>query len=160
MPQDEADEGAGLLCPSAPAEPAGSVLIGVVSGTPGAPRVVPTTHAVPVTLEIIELARPASPGEVFRFAGDCHESRCVHFRNAACQIAARGTVLLDEVVDRLPPCPIRARCRWFHQEGPALCRRCPQIVTEQRRPSSEMLRIVDESDPPGSPGTNLRGQNN
>ncbi|MFD0277882.1 hypothetical protein ACFVHB_28795 [Kitasatospora sp. NPDC127111] len=152
MAPDEADDGQGLLCPSAPADPAGSVLIGVVSGTAAAPRVVPTTQAVPVTLEIIELARPASPGEVFRFAGACHASRCVHFKDSACQIAARSAVLLDAVVDDLPRCPIRSRCRWFHQEGPALCRRCPQIVTEQHRPSAEMLRIVNENDPPAGPG--------
>ncbi|MEV0530970.1 hypothetical protein [Kitasatospora sp. NPDC050463] len=152
MPQENADDGGGLLCPSAPADPTGSVLIGVVSGTPEAPRVVPTAHAMPVSLEIIELARPASPGEVFRFAGACQASGCIHFRNAACQIAARSAVLLDEVVEDLPRCPIRAQCRWFRQEGPSLCRRCPQIVTEQYRPSAEMLRIVNENDPPTSPG--------
>ncbi|MFB7617976.1 hypothetical protein [Kitasatospora sp. NPDC056181] len=148
MPQDEADDGGGLLCPSAPADSAGSVLIGVVSGTPGAPRVVPTAHAMPVTLEITELARPASPGEVFRFASACRTSGCVHFKQSACQIASRSAVVLDEVVEELPRCPIRAQCRWFHQEGPSLCRRCPQIVTEQHRPTAEMLRIVNEDDPP------------
>ncbi|MBB4981114.1 MULTISPECIES: hypothetical protein [Streptomyces] len=151
MPQDQADDGAELLCPSAPADAAGAVLIGVVAGTPGAPRVTPTAHAMPVTLEITELARPASSGEVFRVAAPCRTSGCAHFKKSACQIASRSAVLLDEVVSELPRCPIRAQCRWFHQEGPSLCRRCPQIVTEQHRPSSEMLRIVNETDPPPGP---------
>ncbi|MET8542585.1 hypothetical protein ABZW03_18295 [Kitasatospora sp. NPDC004799] len=156
MPQDEAAEGADLLCPSAPADAAGSVLIGVVAGTPGAPRVAPTAHAMPVTVEITALARPASPGEVFRIAAPCRTSGCAHFRNSACGIASRSAVLLDEVVGELPRCPIRARCRWFHQEGPSLCRRCPQVVTEQYRPSAEMLRIVNESDPPPGPSSGAR----
>lgn len=104
-----------------------------------------------VTREIIQLARPVSPSEVFRFASTCRTSGCIHFKDAACQIAARSVGLLDEVVTRLPKCPIRAQCRWFHQEGPAMCRRCPQIVTEQHAPSAEMLRIVDETDPPTAP---------
>lgn len=137
-----------LLCPSAPPHPTDSVLIGVVSGTADKPRVIPTEHATSVTQEIIQLAGPVSPSEVFRFASTCRTSDCIHFKNEACQIAARSVTLLDEVVVRLPKCPIRAQCRWFHQEGAAMCRRCPQIVTEQHAPSAEMLRIVNETDPP------------
>ena len=143
MPDDK-----DLLCPSAPAHPGTSVLIGVLSGTREEPRIVPTREAMPVDQEIIELARPVSPGEVFRFADTCQTSACIHFKNAACQIAARSTELLDEVTQRLPHCPIRAQCRWFHQEGPDMCRRCPQIVTKQYAPSAAVLRIVDEDQPP------------
>lgn len=143
MPDEEE-----LLCPSAPARPAESVLIGVVSGTREKPRIIPTEEAMPVDQEIIELARPVSPGEVFRFASSCKTSACIHFKNAACQIAARSTELLDEVTQRLPHCSIRAQCRWFHQEGSDMCRRCPQIVTKQYAPSAVALQIVDENEPP------------
>ena len=105
---------------------------------------------MPVTREIIGLAHPVSPTEVFRFAAPCGAKGCIHFRDTACQIAARSTVLLDEVVTHLPKCPIRARCRWFHQEGADMCRRCPQIVTEQYLPSAEILRIVNENEPPSA----------
>ncbi|GGS89907.1 hypothetical protein GCM10010206_60810 [Streptomyces cinerochromogenes] len=148
MSRDEPDRQRGeLLCPSAAAH-SESVLIGVVTGSADAPRVRPTDHAMPVTQEVLDLAQPVSPTEVFRFAAPCRTGSCIHFRNAACQISARSTVLLDEVVAQLPKCPIRARCRWFHQEGADMCRRCPQIVTKQYAPSAEMLRIVNENDPP------------
>ncbi|MEU2027144.1 hypothetical protein ABZ565_34210 [Streptomyces sp. NPDC016469] len=136
-----------LLCPSAPAHPE-SVLIGIVSGTANEPQIIPTENAMPVTPEIIDMAGPVAPTEAFRFAATCRTGGCIHFKNAACQIASRSTMLLDEVVINLPKCPIRAECRWFHQEGTDMCRRCPQIVTKQFAPSAEMLRIVNESDPP------------
>jgi hypothetical protein len=147
-PHDETDgNDEELLCPSAPAQPR-SVLIGVVSGTADKPRITPTETAMPVTPELIAMAGPVAPTEAFRFAATCRTSGCIHFRNAACQIAARSTVLLDEVVVNLPKCPIRPQCRWFREEGADMCRRCPQIVTRQFAPSAEMLRIVNASEPP------------
>jgi hypothetical protein len=150
MPPNEPDAGEEevLLCPSALPNPNESVLIGVVSGTADEPRVIPTEYAMRVTQEIIDLAAPVPPGEIFRFAAPCRASGCVHFGDETCNIAARGVALLDEVTVRLPKCPIRSACRWFHQEGPDMCRRCPQVVTEQRLPSAEMLRIVNETDAP------------
>jgi hypothetical protein len=69
-----------LLCPSAPGHPGESVLIGVVTGKPDAPRVMPTEAAVEVTPELLSLASPVSPSEVFRFASACRGSACTHFR--------------------------------------------------------------------------------
>ena len=137
-----------LLCPSAPGRPRESVLIGVVTGTPEAPRVTPTATPVEVTPELLDLASPATPGEVFRFASGCRACACPHFSNDACQLAVRGVAVLAEVTERLPHCAIRPRCRWFRQEGPAMCKRCPQIVTDQYRPSAEMLRVVYGDNPP------------
>jgi hypothetical protein len=137
-----------LLCPSAPGRPGESVLIGVVTGTPDAPRVMPMSAPVVVTPELLELASPVTPSEVFRFASDCRACACPHFSNDACQLAVRSVAVLSEVTDKLPPCAIRPQCRWFRQEGPAICKRCPQIVTDQYRPSAEMLRVVYGEDPP------------
>jgi hypothetical protein len=118
------------------------VLIGVVTGKPGAPRVVPTEVPVEVTPELLALAAPVSPSEVFRFASACRASACVHFHGDACQLAVRSVVALSEVTEDLPKCSIRPQCRWFRQEGPPICRRCPQIVTDQYRPSDAMLQVV------------------
>jgi hypothetical protein len=137
-----------LLCPSARGHPGVSVLIGVVGGTPEAPRITPTEVALEVTPELLELAAPVAPTEVFRFASSCQGCACPHFGNQACQLAVRSVEILSEVTDKLPHCAIRRQCRWFHQEGPAMCRRCPQIVTDQRRPSDEMLRVVLGENPP------------
>jgi hypothetical protein len=137
-----------LLCPSARGHPGASVLIGVVGGTREAPRVTPTEVALEVTPELLELAGPVSPSEVFRFASTCQGCACPHFSNDACQLAVRSVEILSEVTGKLPHCAIRPQCRWFQQEGPAICRRCPQIVTDQVRPSEEMLRVVLGENPP------------
>jgi hypothetical protein len=151
MPRRKAAAGdtpAELLCPSARGHPGASVLIGVVGGTPEAPRVTPTEVALDVTPELLEMASPVSPSEVFRFAAKCQGCACPHFSNDACQLAVRSVEILSEVTDKLPHCAIRPQCRWFRQEGPAICLRCPQIVTDQYRPSEEMLRVVLGENPP------------
>lgn len=142
------DRSSRQLCPSAPGRPGESLLIGVITGAPGAPRVAPTDAALPVTQDILDLAGPVPPGEVFRFASACRTSACTHFKSGACQLAVRSVETLAAVTDALPPCTIRPACRWFRQEGPAICRRCPQIVTEQYSPSPEMVRVVYGDAPP------------
>ena len=136
-----------LLCPSAPGLLPDSVLIGVVTAQPEGLRILPTATAMPVTPEILKLAEPVNPSEVFRFASACHGCSCTHFKNDACQLAVRSVDLLDEVTAGLPRCPIRSQCRWFHQEGAAICRRCPQILTDQYVPHDRMLEIVYGTDP-------------
>ncbi|MBL8345292.1 MAG: hypothetical protein JNN03_07610 [Rubrivivax sp.] len=36
---------------------------------------------------------------------------------------------LEPVVDHLPPCLLRATCRWRAERGPEVCLRCPQVAT-------------------------------
>jgi hypothetical protein len=93
---------------------------------------------VPVTGELLDLARPVTPPEVFRFAAPCMKAGCVHFQGNACSLAARVVQLLPEVTDKIPRCAIRPSCRWWRQEGVAACYRCPQVVTENYNPSDEM----------------------
>jgi hypothetical protein len=137
-----------LLCPSAPGSLDDSVLIGVVTSHPEGPRMVPTENALPVTPEILKMAEPVSPSEVFRFASSCRGGKCPHFKNEECQLAVRSVVLLEAVADNLPKCPIRSLCRWFRQEGPEICKRCPQIITDQFKPYDQMIQIVYGTDPP------------
>ena len=146
--QTEAANVRHLLCPSAPGTLPDSVVIGVVTGDFDAPRVRPTEQALPVTIDILAMAEPVSPSEVFRFASACRGTECVHFEHDACQLAVRSVDLLESVTDELPRCPIRPVCRWFRQEGPAMCRRCPQIITDQFIPREKMLQIVYGTDPP------------
>jgi hypothetical protein len=97
---------------------------------------------MPVSPEILQMAEPVGPSEVFRFASPCQTGKCPHFRNEACQLAVRSVDLLDAVTDELPKCSIRSRCRWFRQEGAPICKRCPQVVTDQFNPSETMVQIV------------------
>ena len=133
---------AGLLCPSSTGTLEDTVLIGVVTDHVDGPRVIPTDRAMPVTPDILKMAEPVNPSEVFRFASPCQASKCPHFKNEACQLAVRSVDLLQAVADELPKCSIRPHCRWFRQEGVAICKRCPQVVTDQYNPSDTMLQIV------------------
>src|SRR5215813_10364407 len=84
---------------------------------------------VPATTELLAMAAPLKPTEVFRLAATCAEHQCPHFDGEDCQLATRVVQILPAVVDSLPPCIIRKNCRWYTQEGGAACLRCPEITT-------------------------------
>jgi len=128
-----------VLCPSAQPEMADAVIIGVVQGAVDEPRVVVLSEPQRVTPDLLELASPVKPTEVFRFAASCSGSECRHFDGTNCQLAGRIVKLLQPVVASLPPCHIRPHCRWWQQEGKAACMRCPQVVTESE--PTDMLFI-------------------
>jgi hypothetical protein len=119
-----------LLCPSAQPDMSPALLFGVVAGTVEQPRVRYLDRPLLVTDDLVQLAGPVKPTEVFRFAAPCAEGRCQHFRNNSCTLAERTVELVPLVGVSLPPCAIRPNCRWWQQEGKAACFRCPQIVTE------------------------------
>jgi hypothetical protein len=129
------------ICPSAQPQWEGSVAIGVVGGTAQEPRVTHLSPLLPVTSELLTLANPVAPTEVFRFAAPCLRGECRHFADAKCNLAARIVELLPVVSDKLPTCAIRPNCRWWLQEGKAACFRCPQVVTDNYNPS-QMMRLA------------------
>jgi hypothetical protein len=134
---------ADLLCPSAQPDWNGAVAIGVVSGTVEAPRVASLEKPLPISAALLRLAEPVQPTEVFRFAAPCVNEACRHHRQGACHLASKVVMMLASVVDHLPPCAARGRCRWFQQEGGEACRRCPQVVTDNVYPSAEMRAAAD-----------------
>jgi hypothetical protein len=138
---------AGSLCPSAQPEWEGAVAFGVVDGTASEPRVKYINEAQPVTDELLALTAPVTAPEVFRFAASCLNGGCVHFQSNSCSLVSRVVNLLPKVVDSLPHCAIRAACRWWQQEGPAACHRCPQVVTDNYNPSHEMRAAAQEPGP-------------
>jgi hypothetical protein len=131
------------LCPSAQPEMADSILFGMVTGTVDEPRVAYLTEPQPVTDEILGLADPVKPTEVFRFAAPCAGRGCQHFDGVNCQLASRVVKLVPAVVDLLPPCRIRPDCRWWQQEGKAACMRCPLVVTQNYVPSEQQRKAAD-----------------
>jgi hypothetical protein len=124
----------------------GSVVIGVVGGSVDEPRVSCLDRPQPVTDELLELARPVRPTEVFRFAAPCAGHGCRHFDGAACTLAARTAETVPADEGRLPPCAIRPRCRWFAEQGKHACFRCPLVVTENYAPTPEQALAAT---PPG-----------
>ncbi|WP_298607796.1 nitrogen fixation protein [uncultured Thiothrix sp.] len=128
------------VCPSANHKEAGAVLFAVVGGTPEQPEAVYLDKIEPITEEILEMAGPVDPTEVFRFAAPCSKAKCQHFNDekSSCQLAAKVVKMTPMVVNKLAPCPIRSTCRWWQQEGVSGCQRCPQVVTLNYAPSEGM----------------------
>src|SRR5271154_3950962 len=94
--------------------------------------------ALLINRELLDLAKPVTPTEVFRFAAPCVEGRCVHFQNSQCNLVTQIIGVLPAVTEALPRCAVRAQCRWWIQEGRAACLRCDQVVTDNYSPSTEM----------------------
>jgi hypothetical protein len=133
------------LCPSARPEMLGSTIFGVIGGDVDEPRVSYLADPQPVSDDLLTLAEPLAPTEVFRFAAPCGGGRCRHYDGAECRLATRVVTMLPTVTDRLPRCRIRPSCRWWHQEGAAACRRCPQIVSESANPTQLQRRVAEPS---------------
>ena len=116
-------------CPSAQPWMVESQILGVMSGDPENPGLSYLNAAAPATDEMLWMAAPLAPTEVFRLAARCDTRTCKHFDGTDCRLAARVVALLPTVTDELPPCAIRRSCRWHYQEGGAACLRCPQVQT-------------------------------
>ena len=100
------------FCPSAQPEMRDAQVLGVV--TPGAdgPELAYLRDFQPATPEILVMAAPVGPTEVFRFAARCEGSACRHFDGANCKLVTRIVDLLPAVTEALPVCRIRPECRW------------------------------------------------
>lgn len=124
-------------CPSTYPHVADAEAFAVVAGTPDQPEVVYLDKPTPVTDELLALAGPVAPTEIFRFTAPCAQAKCQHFdtSNSRCKLVERVVDLMPEAVEKLPPCPIRAHCVWFEQEGKAACLRCPQLASSEQQPS-------------------------
>jgi hypothetical protein len=122
-------------------------VIGVVGGTPDAPETAYLQTPQPITDDLLKLAAPVAPAEVFRFAAPCQGSGCAHYsaEESKCGLANKTVRWVASVVDKLPPCSIRPNCMWWKQEGPEACKRCPQIVTNNLHPS-QVLRDAANPD--------------
>ena len=118
------------LCPSAQPQLEGAFTFGVMEGTPEGSRVAYLDERVPVTDELLEMAAPVKPTEVFRFAAPCAGSACSHFDGSDCRLATKLVQLTPPATRALPACTLRPDCRWWMQEGKAACMRCPTIRTD------------------------------
>ena len=117
------------LCPSAQPGMDNCKVLGVVQQEGPTARLVYLNQPLPATPDVLGLAAPLKPTEVFRLSATCAEGKCPHFDGADCRLAARVVQILPAVVAALPPCIIRKDCRWYSQEGGAACQRCPEITT-------------------------------
>lgn len=141
-----------LLCPSAQPGLVGAVAFGLIDHHAEPPTTGFFEHTVPVTPELLEMAAPLLPTQVFRFSAPCQQQQCSHWQ-CECTLIDRIVKLVPVSSLTLPPCPIRAGCRWFAQQGRDACQRCPQVVTQDTRPTEAMAVAAQ---PPAAPRNDHR----
>jgi hypothetical protein len=127
-----------LMCPSAGAE-SGSVVFAVRVGDA---EVAYLDELVPASAQLLQLAEPADPRQVFRFGAPCAEHGCQHFTGTSCSLGERIATRLDPAVNRLPACRLRNRCRWYAEQGGAACLRCPVVVTLRTAANEEFAETA------------------
>jgi hypothetical protein len=67
----------------------------------------------------------------FRTAAPCVTARCGRWDGRRCEVGAGLAALADgRTPAALPACGIRARCRWWAEQGAAACRLCPLVRTD------------------------------
>lgn len=132
-----------LWCPSARPEP-DAVVFAVRRGEGG---VAYLDEPVPVTPEVLALADPVDPREVFRFGAPCAASGCVHFSGSHCRLGERVATRLPVATPEPVPCRLRPRCRWYAERGADACRRCPMVLTLTVAPTREFAEVVLPSTP-------------
>ncbi len=133
------------LCPSSQPDREGAIAFGIIVGTVDDPRLVHLETPQPVTDELLAMAEPVTPAEMFRFANSCEEKGCAHYEGTRCRLAERIIEHLPPVAEVLPPCQIRASCRWWQQEGKEACYRCPQVVTNNYYVPDQLRDAADPS---------------
>jgi hypothetical protein len=138
-----AEEETPPYCPSAQPRMEGAFAFGVMGGTKEERRVGYLTERVPVTDELLALAGPVRPTEVFRFAAPCAGGNCQHYDGTDCRLATKLVQLAPPVTRALPACTLRPDCRWWRQEGKAACMMCPVVRTETFISTPEMRQAAD-----------------
>jgi hypothetical protein len=126
------------LCPSAPPTP-GAKLIGVVEESG---RVVNLTMPLTINKDFVETAKANGPIEQrFRFSLLCAEGRCGYWTGLECGLIEKLCQAINSTDSDqpLPPCAIRARCRWWRQRGRDACSVCPFVVTGSKEATGGYL---------------------
>jgi hypothetical protein len=100
-------------------------------------------EAVAVSPELLRRTAPLDPTAVLRVSAPCETTACPHYEDKRCSLAEKVAHLLPAAVDTLAPCPIRKTCRWFAQEGKAICMRCAGVTTTVDHPAEPMRFVAD-----------------
>jgi hypothetical protein len=139
MPREDLD----FSCPSAPPDSEDAKVFGVVLGDIDEPRVAYLERGTSVPEDLIANASDVvSLTRIFRFSGKCVNGACAQFKDGQCRLGADVAAKMDAVTDRIPACTIRATCRWFAENGPEVCLRCPRVVTTVFRDDKTLAHIA------------------
>jgi hypothetical protein len=135
-----------LWCPSgAPGEPE-AVVLGVRSEPGGAVAYLETPVPAAVAVELVPAG--IDPTRVLRFASHC-VSACAHWQRGACSLVDK-IVVAEPATEAagVPRCHLRPRCRWWRQQGPAACQRCPLVQTFVAADEAGRQRVSDPATRP------------
>lgn len=118
------------MCPSTKCYE-GAILLGVVQSNE---TVALLNAGLVVDTQFVAKAQEAGrPEQRFRFAGKCIQHGCKQWTGAECGVIKEFSEANHHVTaseDALPACIIRARCRWYSQEGGKACMICPYVITD------------------------------
>ncbi len=125
-------------CPSATCTP-GNQLLGV-KGEDGHVRHL--RSSLTIDAEFVAAASELGKPEArMRFSSPCATSGCAQWTGTRCGVIDHVLEHLEQarvpLAASLPPCPIRASCRWFDQTGERACRACSLVVTDQSAIAAE-----------------------
>lgn len=134
-----------LWCPSATSKAVGPEIFGVLRMVGRSAQISYLERPVAARPDLLALAKPIVPEQIFRFTAPCAGEQCANFGNGRCAVAARLVDTLDPGQRSLPPCGIRRRCLWWHQEGAAACQRCEQVTTSPIKPTNKEFVLAGES---------------
>ena len=105
----------GYDCPSAQPDMEGARPFGVISGTVEETRIAFFKKSALDGFDWRAKFSTKDATRVFRFGARCEENRCSHFNGTQCSLGDRVKNSLPAVVDTLPTCLIRPRCRWYSE---------------------------------------------
>lgn len=132
---DALNAGDGCMCPSTSAANA-TVVLGILLPSGRVAYATPAVEASPSLIGALDDGATSLESR-YRFAGPCVEHRCGFWTGSSCGL---GAAMADSYADAtgvtettLPRCSIRARCRWYAEQGSRACAACPLIITETRR---------------------------
>ncbi|MCP5088939.1 MAG: hypothetical protein GY952_19325 [Rhodobacteraceae bacterium] len=139
MPRGTQLSSADVSCPSAPCAP-GATVIGAV-GEDG--KIHHFKTAMIVDADFVERAsRNGPPEKAMRFSDKCQTLDCENWDDERCGVVDRVMKLMQAPEapppePDLPPCVIRATCRWYTQVGEEPCHICAYVITDAREVAAE-----------------------
>ena len=133
-----------MSCPSSDPSAKDARVFAVIGGTAEEPRASFLAKGVEVPAELLATPEGIAPKRIFRFTGKCENGACGQFANGNCQLGKTVSRMMADVVDTVPACTIRGDCRWYAENGPAICRKCPQVVTTVQPAEADMHKVLHE----------------
>jgi hypothetical protein len=129
-------------CPSAQLDMQDAKVLGVMERTADGPRLSYLTGRADVSPDMVGGLAPEHVGRVLRISARCESSKCGQFANGRCGLGQRVAQMMADVVDTLPSCRIRPTCRWYAEQGGAVCLKCPQVVTQVSADDAAMVSVA------------------